>query len=152
MKNEGTQAIVAFLHQLYSGRWGNRGTYNDSNIQNHIRNILRLIRPKRINKLSQRTPKRIRQTHNSSSRHSPPIREPKIRIPRRRRQHKRLRQPRQNLSKHNSPKTPMLSRSRSAIPYPIPQQKQHRCRDNRRFRAPAMKCKYYHWRRDNECK
>lgn len=74
-------------------------THDDTDPKNHVRNIAGLLRPKRVDKLSQRTTKGVRQTHNRRGRHPSMVRKPHITIPRWRSQHKRLRQSRQDLAK-----------------------------------------------------
>lgn len=64
--------------------------HNDRNPEHHVRHIARLAHPKGIDQLSQGTAKRIRQRRQRRGTNSAPVREPQIRISRRRSEHKWL--------------------------------------------------------------
>ena len=81
MKKEGTAATVdwvlltfvsSFTAQMVKGL----AAYDDSDPQNHIWNIARLLSPKRIDQLSQSTAKRVSKRHNSGRRHPSMVRKP----------------------------------------------------------------------------
>lgn len=94
-------------------------TYDNGNIQNHIRNIARFRRPRRIDQLTQRSSKRIRQSRQCRRTDTSPIREPQITISRRRAETERLRQTDEDLAEHGEPKDPPAG-SGAGISDPVP--------------------------------
>lgn len=98
--------LVIGLQWIGIGRFGGWGiglecdTYNDGDVQHHIRNIGGFGRPLRINKLAYRCAERIRQTGDSSCAGSATIREPEITISCRCTETEGLREADEDLAEH----------------------------------------------------
>lgn len=130
-------------------RHGSDIAYNDRDIQDHVWDIACFVGPERVDQLAQRSPKRIRQTCNSSRADSPSICEPSIAVSRRCTQTEWLGQTNQYLAKQDHSEMP-TTRSGARISYPIADQDEYGCSDNGRLWAAFIEGPYHCWTGNTE--